>query len=426
MMRFPLFDEAWNERFGAERDVERTTAFAPVRLAPSVAQVLASAGIRRPDITVRAAAEADLELAAACVMLMAESGGGRMVWGGDAVSTGGLYVKGGPVTRENYLAYRDAMRAGLVGRQGVGDAQLTSAEFQDRGDECGGCWDPYANQLAGFIGLANRIRAYGTRDGFRRYNGSGPAAEAYADARMAELAVWRRRLAACDTTGDDDVLTADERRKLDDLHSLFFTPRKPWGGGITDISIDSPEDLERAEEYYPHQFWLRGNVEAHQTRLMVQQLVAEGAAESRQQLAAGGPLDEPSTNERATAMAPRTFPAVASSPAYDADTCYVLADLGFAVWRYVNVRLAGINARELRDPGGHEARDRLRQLMPVDTPVTLTALGWDKYGDRVDGQIILPDGRDVAAVLVAEGYAAVWDGTGARPVPPWPIPSIAA
>jgi hypothetical protein len=173
---------------------------ADVSAAVSAAQVIAAHGIKRPDVTIRAAAEAGLELAAACVMLMAESGGGRMVWGSDAVSTGGTYTKGGPVTRENYLAYRDAMKAGRIGRQGVGDCQLTSAEFQDRGDALGGCWDPYANQLSGFIGLANRIRQYGTRGGFRAYNGSGPAAEAYADKRMAELSTWRARLAGVPVT----------------------------------------------------------------------------------------------------------------------------------------------------------------------------------------------------------------------------------
>lgn len=161
---------------------------------PTEAQIIAQHGIKRPDITIRAAREAELELAVACAMLMGESGGGRMVWGSDAVQTGGAYVKGGPVTRENYLAYRALVRAGKIGRQGVGDAQLTSSEFQDRGDQLGGCWDPYANQLSGFIGLANRVKAYGLRGGLRRYNGSGPAAERYADRRMAEIAIWRARL----------------------------------------------------------------------------------------------------------------------------------------------------------------------------------------------------------------------------------------
>lgn len=162
-----------------------------------LAGTLAQAGIRRPDVTIRAAAAAGLELAAACVVLMGESGGGQMIWGSDGAratppqETLGIYEFGGPVTRDNYLRYRAAVKDRRIKRQGVGDVQLTSAEFQDRGDQLGGCWDPYANQLAGFIGLAERIRAHGVRDGFRRYNGSGDAAEAYADRAMKALASWR-------------------------------------------------------------------------------------------------------------------------------------------------------------------------------------------------------------------------------------------
>ena len=121
-------------------------------------------------------------------------------------------------------------------------------------------------------------------------------------------------------------------------------------------------------------------------------------------------------------MSARIFPATVVG-VHDGDTCFVLADLGFAVWRYVNVRLAGINAIELGQPGGKEARDHLRVLMPANSVVTLVAIGWDKYGDRVEGQLVLPDGRDIASVMVADGYAARWDGKGPRPVPPWPIPA---
>lgn len=120
-------------------------------------------------------------------------------------------------------------------------------------------------------------------------------------------------------------------------------------------------------------------------------------------------------------MTARTFPAVVTG-VHDGDTVQVLADLGFAVWRYVNVRLAGINAIELGQPGGREARDHLRALLPVQTPVTLVALGWDKYGDRVDGHLVLPDGHDASVVMVADGYAAPWDGTGPKPSPTWPVP----
>jgi len=120
-------------------------------------------------------------------------------------------------------------------------------------------------------------------------------------------------------------------------------------------------------------------------------------------------------------MSPRIFPAIIDS-VYDGDTCKLRADLGMAIWRYCTARLNGINAAELRAPGGLQARDHLIELMPPGTEVRLVSLGWDKYRDRLDAQLILPDGRDVSEVMVADGYAAAWDGHGEKPCPPWPIP----
>jgi endonuclease YncB( thermonuclease family) len=117
----------------------------------------------------------------------------------------------------------------------------------------------------------------------------------------------------------------------------------------------------------------------------------------------------------------RAFPATISS-VYDGDSFTALADLGFSVWRYVNVRLNGCNAIELRNPGGHEAKQHVLELMPIGTAVTLTVTGWDKFGDRSDSFIALPDGRDLTATMIADGYAAAWDGKGPKPTPPWPIP----
>jgi hypothetical protein len=244
--------------------------------------ILRANGIKRPEVTIAAAREAGLELAVACAMLMGESGGGRMVWGSDGVSTGGTYTKGGPVTEQNYKAYRAAMKAGKIGRQGVGDSQLTSAEFQDRGDALGGCWLPYPNQLSGFIGLANRIRAYGLRDGLRRYNGSGKAAEAYATRRMAEAARWRRLLAGADipniqpptTAPQEDDMTPEQARKLDEVHSALTVLLKPWPGGVSDKEPSKLEDPDVAG-YNLLQYLLRNNVEIHQLRNQVTALEAK-------------------------------------------------------------------------------------------------------------------------------------------------------
>lgn len=158
----------------------------------SAVDSLTAWGILRAGEVVELAATAGLELACAAVLLEKESAGGRNVWGHDGVPTGGFYTKGGPVTRDAYLAWRP--HRGRLGSQGVGPCQLTWSGYQDQADQLGGCWDPRANMTVGFRVLAGLIRQHGLRGGFRRYNGSGPMAERYADDAMRRLAKWRDRL----------------------------------------------------------------------------------------------------------------------------------------------------------------------------------------------------------------------------------------
>jgi hypothetical protein len=156
------------------------------------ASVLASGGILRAAEVMQLATAALLDLACAAVLLEKESGGGRNVWGHDPVDTGGIYVKGGEVTKAAYLAYK-ARRAEL-GAQGVGPCQLTWPGYQDQADARGGCWEWQINIAVGFEALAGLIRQHGEHEGFRRYNGSGPAAQRYAEDAMDRLAKWRSRL----------------------------------------------------------------------------------------------------------------------------------------------------------------------------------------------------------------------------------------
>lgn len=167
-----------------------------------------------PELIVAADWEG-LALPVAATAIQCESWG-RNVWGHDGVSTAGLYVKGGPVTQANYLAYRAAMKAGRIGRQGCGPAQCTSAEFQDRADELGGCWDPVANMRSGFRGLKQRIDRYGLRDGFRRYNGAGPNAETYAVKAIAAYQVWQARLTGATAAGITTQAAAPPPEEDDD------------------------------------------------------------------------------------------------------------------------------------------------------------------------------------------------------------------
>jgi endonuclease YncB( thermonuclease family) len=108
---------------------------------------------------------------------------------------------------------------------------------------------------------------------------------------------------------------------------------------------------------------------------------------------------------------------------HDGDNVRADIDLGVDCWLAgQSVRLAGCNARELHDAGGPAARLNMATAAPAGTVVVLTSLKTDKYGGRYVGRIGLPDGTDLAARLIADGWAAPWDGRGTRPVPPWPRP----
>lgn len=106
----------------------------------------------------------------------------------------------------------------------------------------------------------------------------------------------------------------------------------------------------------------------------------------------------------------------------DGDSVELAADLGWRLTIGVSARLYGVNAQEHNLPGGKEATAHLAGLIPPGTQVMLTSVSIDKYGGRTDARLVRADGVDVAARMVTDGYAAVWDGKGPKPVPPWPIP----
>lgn len=106
---------------------------------------------------------------------------------------------------------------------------------------------------------------------------------------------------------------------------------------------------------------------------------------------------------------------------HDGDTLTVDLDLGFSVRTVQHLRLLGCNAIELGQPGGHEAKANLEQLVLGRTVVVRTVKP-DKFGGRYDAAVTLPDGRDLVPLLIADDWAVAWDGTGPKPVPPWPRP----
>jgi endonuclease YncB( thermonuclease family) len=66
----------------------------------------------------------------------------------------------------------------------------------------------------------------------------------------------------------------------------------------------------------------------------------------------------------------------------------------------IDVRLEGINALELSQQYGAEARDRLAALAPPGTPVTLLHRKREKYGRFMARVVRLSDGLDVCLAMV--------------------------
>lgn len=110
------------------------------------------------------------------------------------------------------------------------------------------------------------------------------------------------------------------------------------------------------------------------------------------------------------------------------------ADLGFNVHRRSegivlarqSVRLYQCNAPELKTAAGQASLAYLQTLLAVGDHVKLTSYGWDKYGGRIDGVVVLADGRDVVTEMIAAGHAVAWGGQGPKPLPPAPTPATAS
>jgi endonuclease YncB( thermonuclease family) len=95
---------------------------------------------------------------------------------------------------------------------------------------------------------------------------------------------------------------------------------------------------------------------------------------------------------------------------HDGDTVNIKLDLGFDLTVYSRVRVFGINAPELSTSEGKASRDFAQALLPVGTPVHVLSHGWDKYGGRIDGDIMLPDGSSFASTMLAANQAVPYNG----------------
>jgi endonuclease YncB( thermonuclease family) len=92
----------------------------------------------------------------------------------------------------------------------------------------------------------------------------------------------------------------------------------------------------------------------------------------------------------------------------DGDTIVLNIDLGRRHYSIDSIRLIGVNARELSQPGGHEAADYLRTLCPEGLTVRFQTFKnkSDKYG-RWLGRVYLPPMVDLNQMMVDAGHAVV-------------------
>jgi endonuclease YncB( thermonuclease family) len=103
---------------------------------------------------------------------------------------------------------------------------------------------------------------------------------------------------------------------------------------------------------------------------------------------------------------------------HDGDTFRASADLGLNISvSPLLIRLAGVDAPELGsgNPVADQAKTRVQALLPQGATVRIASVHWDKYAQRVDALVTLPDGSDLATTLLNEGLVRHYSGSGPKP-----------
>ena len=99
----------------------------------------------------------------------------------------------------------------------------------------------------------------------------------------------------------------------------------------------------------------------------------------------------------------------------DGDTLDLHVDLGLRVFKSVRIRLKGVDAPEMRNEGGPEAKEYLLSILPIGKRCIVYTYkdSTDKYG-RWLGEIKVPE-HDISvnALMLTQGHARHYDG-GAR------------
>lgn len=126
-----------------------------------------------------------------CLALLENESTGRNIFGGEGSACPSRWYEG-PVTRYRYTIYKVRRNLGMS-PNGVGPTQLTDPGLQKEAEKAGGCWKPYYNMIVGFHLLRELQQQHGREEGFRAYNGSGPAAVAYGARAIERAQIWHDR-----------------------------------------------------------------------------------------------------------------------------------------------------------------------------------------------------------------------------------------
>jgi micrococcal nuclease len=104
-----------------------------------------------------------------------------------------------------------------------------------------------------------------------------------------------------------------------------------------------------------------------------------------------------------------TYPRCRALKVHDGDTVKLDIDCGLSTHRIVWVRLAHINAPELKHEKGTAVRERAALLLAAE-PLTVTTIKdrTEKYG-RYLARIVNADGIDVGQQLLDEGLATPYE-----------------
>lgn len=101
---------------------------------------------------------------------------------------------------------------------------------------------------------------------------------------------------------------------------------------------------------------------------------------------------------------------------YDGDSCWLEVALPFRVKAVVNIRLARLNAPELKADGGKEAKvffaERILTALAQGKKVRLKSYKTEKFGRWLGDFYINHDGQweDLNQTMLDLGYAAPYDG----------------